>query len=207
MFITNRKSINPQVFYKKTKKNDMYFIESLYICINNLKLNQIMKKIFLILATIVLAHSAYSQAAAALRGGVTLAGGATYFGPGASFQYGINENIVLGANFDYHLGSASSSLMNIEPRFDYYLTKAYEGLHLGSNFSYLMSSVTIPGLGTVGGGTVSSSQMAVGALAGYTHPLSDKMFVDISAGGAYMLTSKDIAVRPTLSFGYKFGGK
>jgi hypothetical protein len=199
-------------FLQKNKKNDMYFIESLYICRNNLKLNQIMKKIFLILATIVLAHSANSQAAAGLRGGLTLAGGATYFGPGASFQYGINENIVIGLNFDYHLGSASSSLMNIEPRFDYYLKSAFDGFHIGTNVGYLRSSVTIPAI-SFGGvvifpeQTASAGQMAVGALAGYTHPLSDKMFLDVSCGGAYMLTASDIAVRPTLTFGYKFGGK
>jgi hypothetical protein len=176
-----------------------------------LKLKKIMKKIFLILATIVLANAAYSQAAGGLRGGLVLADGATYFGPGASFQYGINENIVLGFNFDYHIGSGSSSLMNIEPRVDYYLKSAFDGFHIGSNISYLHQSVTIPvitfGGITVGGGTASSGQMAVGALAGYTHPLSDKLFLDVAAGGAYMLTGKAFAVRPTLTLGYKFGGK
>lgn len=199
-------------FLQKNKKNDMHFIESLYICRNNLKLNQIMKKIFLILATIVLAQSAYSQAAAGLRGGLTLADGATYFGPGASFQYGINENIVIGLNFDYHLGSASSSLMNIEPRFDYYFNSAFNGFHAGTNIGYVRSSVTIPAI-SFGGivifpeQTASSGQMAIGGLAGYTHPLSDKMFLDVSAGGTYLLTGKAFAVRPTLTFGYKFGGK
>jgi hypothetical protein len=101
--------------------------------------------------------------------------------------------------------------MNIEPRFDYYLKSAFDGFHIGTNFSYLRSSVTIPGFTFLGvttpEQTVSSGQMAVGALAGYTHPLSDKMFLDVSCGGAYMLTGKDVAVRPTLTFGYKFGGK
>ncbi|MBL7788931.1 MAG: hypothetical protein JNL75_03755 [Chitinophagales bacterium] len=171
-----------------------------------------MKKIFLILATIVLANSAYSQAAAGLRGGLTLADGATYFGPGASFQYGINENIVIGLNFDYQFGSGGASLMNIEPRFDYYFNSAFNGFHAGTNISYLRSSVTIPAI-SFGGvvlfpeQTVSAGQMAIGGLAGYTHPLSDAMFVDVSCGGAYMLDGKAFAVRPTLTFGYKFGGK
>ncbi len=170
-----------------------------------------MKKIFLILATIVIANAAYSQAAGGLRGGLVLADGATYFGPGASFQYGLNENMVLGFNFDYHLGSASSYLMNFEPRFDYYLKSAFDGFHIGSNMSYIISGVPESSV-TIGGFTVktpaaSSGQMAVGALAGYTHPLSDKLFLDVAAGGAYMLTGKAFAVRPTLTLGYKFGGK
>jgi hypothetical protein len=171
-----------------------------------------MKKIFLLLVTIVIANSANSQAAAGLRGGLVLADGATYFGPGASFQYGLNENMVLGFNFDYHLGSGSSSLMNIEPRFDYYLNSAFDGFHIGSNISYLRSSVTIPAI-SFGGvvlspeKTATAGQMAIGALAGYTHPLSDNLFVDVAAGGAYMLDGKAFAVRPTLTVGYKFGGK
>ena len=177
-----------------------------------LKLKKIMKKIFLILATIVLANAAYSQAAGGLRGGLVLADGATYFGPGASFQYGLNENIVLGFNFDYHIGSGSSSLMNIEPRVDYYLKSAFDGFHIGSNISYLRSSVTIPAI-SFGGvvlfpeQTATAGQMAIGALAGYTHPLGEKLFLDVAAGGAYMLDGKAFAVRPTLTLGYKFGGK
>lgn len=171
-----------------------------------------MKKITLFFATVLLASSMFSQAAVGLRGGLTLADGATYFGPGASFQYAFNENMVGGLNFDYQFGSSSSSLMNIEPRFDYYLNSAYNGFHIGSNISYLRSSVTIPAI--VFGGvtltqatTASAGQLAVGALAGYTHPLSESIFVDVACGGAYMIDGKAFAVRPTLTFGYKFGGK
>ena len=136
----------------------------------------------------------------------TLINGGTYFGPGASFQYGFNENLVAGFNFDYQFGSGGIYLMNFEPRIDYYLNSAYNGFHVGSNFGYVISgfSTTIPGFGTVSG---SAGEGAIGAGAGYAHPLSDNIFIDVSAGGSYFLTSKAFAVRPTLTFGYKFGGK
>lgn len=167
-----------------------------------------MKKITLLFAMFIVTTSAFSQAAGSLRGGASLISGSTFFGPGASFQYGLNPNIVIGLNFDYHVGSASSSLMNIEPRFDYYLNSAFNGIHLGTNIGMNMTSQTIPGITigttTFGGGTVSSSEIGAGALAGYTHPLSDKMFLDVSCGGGYLMTSKVVAIKPTLSVGMKF---
>jgi len=166
-----------------------------------------MKKIILLLVTISIAHTSYSQAAASLRGGLVLSNGSTYFGPGASFQYGLNENMVVGLNADYHIGSNSAYLMNIEPRFDYYLKSAFDGLHIGSNMSYVVRGIPETKIGPITVPSSSSGQLALGGLAGYTHSLNDKLFVDASVGGAYFLTGKAVAIRPTLSLGYKFGGK
>jgi hypothetical protein len=169
-----------------------------------------MKKIFLILATIVIANSANSQSVASLRGGVTKnfsTGSPTFFGPGASFQYGLNENMALGANFDYHIGEASSSWINIEPRFDYYLNSAFNGFHVGSNVAYTMFTQSITFLGVTT--SASASQMHIGASLGYTHPISDNLLVDVSSGIGYtMFTgSGSLGIRPAVSLGYKFGGK
>jgi hypothetical protein len=159
-----------------------------------------MKKIFLIIATTVLANAMYAQSVVSLRAGVTKnfeTGFPTFFGPGASFQYGLNENMVIGGNFDYHVGESSSSWMNIEPRFDYYLKSAFDGLHIGSNVAYTTLSPR------------SASQLHLGASIGYTHPLSDKLLFDASTGLGYtMFTgSGSFGIRPALSLGYKFGGK
>ena len=169
-----------------------------------------MKKIFLIIATTVLANALYAQSVVSLRAGVTKnfeTGFPTFFGPGASFQYGLNENMVIGGNFDYHVGESSSSWMNIEPRFDYYLKSTFNGFHIGSNVAYTMFTQSFTFLGITTSASV--SQMHLGASFGYTHPLSDKLLFDASTGLGYtMFTgSGSFGIRPALSLGYKFGGK
>ena len=93
----------------------------------------------------------------------------------------MNENIVLGFNFDYHLGKSSTYLINFEPRFDYYLNSAFNGFHIGSNLTYVISGIpeskTTLGPITVTVPASSAGQIAlVGALVGYIHPLSDAIF-------------------------------
>jgi hypothetical protein len=164
-----------------------------------------MKKIILIFATFVFASSANSQNQISLRGGLSKqfeTGSITFFGPGASFQYGLNENTALGLNFDYHIGESSTSLINIEPRLDYYLNSVYNGIHIGSNIGFNMYSVA---------GT-SSKALQLGALLGYTHPLSDNLTVDLSCGAGLGMSlesggGSNFGVRPALSLGYKLGGK
>jgi hypothetical protein len=167
-----------------------------------------MKKILLIIATIALVNSTNAQSLLSLRGGVTKnfqTGSPTFFGPGVSFQHGLSENMVIGGNFDYHVGEASSSWMNIEPRFDYYLKSAFDGLHIGSNVAYTMFSQTV----TSGPISVSASvgQLHIGASFGYTHLLSDNLVIDLSTGLGYTMFTGEgsLGVRPALSLGYKFG--
>lgn len=168
-----------------------------------------MKKIFLTIATIIAMNSLISQNLVSLRAGLSKqfeTGSITYFGPGASFQYGLNENMALGLNFDYHFGESSSSLMNIEPRFDYYLNSLYNGLHIGSNIGFNNYSQSFAGV------SVSAKALQLGALVGYTHPLSDNLTVDLSCGAGLGMSletggKSNFGVRPTLSLGYKLGGK
>ena len=160
-----------------------------------------MKKILLIIATIALVNSTNAQSLLSLRGGVTKnfqTGSSTFFGPGVSFQHGLSENMVIGGNFDYHVGEASSSWMNIEPRFDYYLKSAFDGLHIGSNVAYTMFSQSV---------SASVGQLHIGASFGYTHPLSDNLVIDLSTGLGYTMFTGEgsLGVRPALSLGYKFG--
>jgi hypothetical protein len=160
-----------------------------------------MKKILLIIATIALVNSTNAQSLLSLRGGVTKnfqTGSPTFFGPGVSFQHGLSENMVIGGNFDYHVGEASSSWMNIEPRFDYYLKSAFDGLHIGSNVAYTMFSQSV---------SASVGQLHIGASFGYTHPLSDNLVIDLSTGLGYTMFTGEgsLGVRPALSLGYKFG--
>jgi hypothetical protein len=160
-----------------------------------------MKKILLIIATIALVNSTNAQSLLSLRGGVTKnfqTGSPTFFGPGVSFQHGLSENMVIGGNFDYHVGEASSSWMNIEPRFDYYLKSAFDGLHIGSNVAYTMFSQSV---------SASVGQLHIGASFGYTHPLSDNLVIDLSTGLGYTMFTGEgsLGIRPALSLGYKFG--
>lgn len=158
-----------------------------------------MKKITLLLAVIAISSAAFSQNVISLRGGVTKnfsTGAPTFFGPGASFQRGINENIALGLNFDYHVAENSQSWMNIEPRVDYYFDKVFQGFHAGSNIGYTTYSISSIGV----------SQLHIGASLGYTHPLSENLQIDIASGLGYTLFSGEgsLGIRPALSIGYKF---
>lgn len=153
-----------------------------------------MKKITLLIAFAIFTQLAFSQVVG-LRGGASLIDGSNFFGPGATFQYGINENIVVGLNLDYHLGESSSSLLNVEPRVDYYLKSAFDGLHLGTNFSYLRTSF----------GSASVGEFALGGSLGYSHPINENLIIDLSSGGAYLMDSKVLAIRPILTLAYKLG--
>lgn len=164
-----------------------------------------MKKIVLLITTVILAYSANAQSVLSLRGGLSKqfeTGSITFFGPGASFQHGLNENMAIGLNFDYQVGESSTSLINIEPRFDYYINSVFDGFHIGSNIGFNNYSV----------GSVSAKALQLGALLGYTHPLSDNLQVDISCGAGLGMSletggKSNFGVRPALSLGYKFGGK
>lgn len=165
-----------------------------------------MKKIALLITTIALAYTVNAQNVLSLRGGLSKqfeTGSVTFFGPGASFQHGLNENMAIGLNFDYHFGEASTSLMNIEPRFDYYLNSVFNGFHIGSNIGFNNYSQSL------GGVSFSAKALQLGANLGYTHPLSENMLIDIACGAGLGMSlesggSSNFGVRPALSLGYKF---
>ena len=159
-----------------------------------------MKKITLLLA-IALSTAAFSQNVISLRGNLAKefeTGSITLFGPGASFQHALNENMAFGLNFDYLVGESSYSMMNIEPRFDYYLNSMFDGLHVGSNIGFNNYSES----------SVSFKALQLGALIGYTHPLNDNLHIDFSTGAGLGMSletggGSNFGIRPTLSIGYK----
>jgi len=167
-----------------------------------------MKKIFLFIAVILSANLVFGQNVLSLRGGISQqfeSGSPLLFGPGASFQRGINENIALGLNFDFHFGSKSGisyTQMNFEPRFDYYFNGVFNGFHAGSNFAFNIVGASVGGVST------SAKAIHLGATLGYTHPLSDKMLLDFTSGFGNTMSietggGSSFGIRPAVSLGFK----
>lgn len=161
-----------------------------------------MKKIALLLITMIIASTSYSQNLLSLRGSTTVIfeeNTDPFFGPGISFQRGITSNLAVGANIDYKFGSNSVSLLNIEPRVDFYLNEVFNGLHIGTNFAFDIQSV----------GDFTANVLNLGLNGGYTLSVLDKICVDVYLAPAYMMSleeggDSEIAINPGISVGFQF---
>ncbi len=161
-----------------------------------------MKKVTLLAATMFIIFSAFSQNVVSFRLGLDKyfeTGSKMSYGPGASFQHAMTENVALGFNFDFHLSEISGvSMLNFEPRVDYYLNEMFKGFHVGSNIGLGLTMFT--------GG--SSKMVQLGANLGYSLPLGEKLLFDVSSGLGYGMSLEtggggSFGVKPVLSLGYK----
>jgi hypothetical protein len=192
-----------------------------------------MKKITLLLATMILASVAYSQnmVSARLGWGGSAAGGsfsAFYYGA-AAFEKPISEKATIGLGLDFLSGasaavgvttpgltaSASSTWIGFEPRITYYTKDLYRGFFIGSNIAFNY------GMGDV------ASYLQVGPRLGWMFSLSDQFKLGIESQFGYAKSfSKEITYstgsgtatfkteagggiysRFGLSLGYVLGGK
>lgn len=127
----------------------------------------------------------------ALSGG---AGAGLGFGPGFSYQRAIGDNIAVGINLDFHLGSFT--IINIEPRFDYFPQSVFEGFHVGTKIGINSYSF---GLG---------NGLNLGLNLGYMFEVAKNVRIDIAAapGVAVSLNGGPafITIIPIASVGYAF---
>lgn len=136
----------------------------------------------------------------------------SYLGGGMSYQFVLSEKWTMGANIDYMAGNNSNFLVNLEPRFDYFLKKALKGFHVGSNVGYNINGLNG---GFTAGKTLTSGLVNpvangfnLGLNTGYMFKMSDLRF-DITVGPAFwynMTNSGDHAVtfKTMATLGYNF---
>lgn len=130
----------------------------------------------------------------------------TGFGATGTFFYGLQNNLILTGSigfmsFSYDnetLFGSNASFSTVPVLFGgrYYFgswqmqTKFYPSVELGIFFSSAsVPTVTIPGVGTIGGGSVSSTDFGFSFGGGVKHPVSEK--IDIDANIKYNIVSGD----------------
>lgn len=97
-----------------------------------------------------------------------------------SLQHAINDKIVLGVTGSYHLQPFNSipglTIIGVEPNFNYYTNKKFNGFHVGSNLAISMwSAKNIQ--------TVKVITMGVGI--GYSVPVTKQLLFDVNFKPGY----------------------
>ena len=159
-----------------------------------------MKKLILILSLFIFSTQAQAQdnLAGGRLGFTTMinfaAGGASavMFGPGFFYQRSLGSNVAVGLNFDFHFGTYT--LINIEPRIDYFPKATFDGFHIGSKIGILS---------TLGGAGIN-----LGVNLGYMFQVANNLKIDLGfAPGmsfAFAGGGGSLSLIPVAGIGYAF---